>query len=285
MSERSAWLDDRLVPWGEARVPLDDRGLQFAESLYEVIPVCGGRARLLHEHAARMRTGAGALALDSGIPEDGQWAAISAALVRDAGAGEGLLYAQVTGGSAPRRHLPDSRPKPTFFAYFLDFHFPRSTDVEAGIAAVTTRDQRWKRCDLKTTMLLAAVLAKREAVAQEAQEAFLVGDTNLVHEGASSNVFAVIGGTLTTPSQSPDLLPGTIRPLVVGLARELGLQVEARNLTLAETRSATELFVTSTTFLLMPVLNLDGRRVGDGRTGPVARELARRLRRKLGLDD
>lgn len=285
VSERVAWLGGRLVPWSEAVVSIEDRGLQFAESLYEVLPVCGGRPRLITEHATRLRAGAVALGLDGGVPDDSDWERLSATLLRADPLDEGLLYAQVTGGTAPRRHLPEPAPEPSFFAYLQRYRFPRAPQVTAGMRVVTVPDERWGRCDLKTTMLLAAVLAKREAARWGAAEALLLSPAGEVHEGASSNVFALAGNVLTTPEQGPQLLPGTIRPVVERLATEQGLTVRPGRLTRAALDAADEVFVTSTTFLLMPVTAVDGLPVGDGRSGPVAAALASGLRRALGLED
>jgi D-alanine transaminase len=280
-----AWIDGRVVPFESATVPIDDRGLQFAESLYEVVPITGGQVRLLPEHVARMERAAPEMGCEAGVPDLPEWESIVAELLRREPVVEGLLYAQVTGGAAPREHVPESVPTPTFFAYVTPFRFPRDAEVERGISAVTMPDIRWLRRDLKTTMLLPAVLAKREARRRGAQEALYVGPSDAVHEGASSNVFAVEGTVLVTPSQSTRLLPGTMRPLVSEVAKDAGLQVENTELTLPRLSAASEVFVTSSSQLVMPVVKLDGRAVGAGKGGPVARDLARRLRARLNLPE
>jgi D-alanine transaminase len=280
-----AWIDGRVVPYESATVPIDDRGLQFAESLYEVVPITGGAVRLLPEHVARMKRAAPEVACEAGVPELSEWERIVAELLEREPLIEGLLYAQVTGGSAPREHVPESTPAPTFFAYITPFRFPRDADVRRGISAVTLPDIRWARRDLKTTMLLPAVLAKREARRRGAQEALYIGPQDLVHEGASSNVFAVEGTALTTPSQSTRLLPGTMRPLVSEVARDAGLHVENVEIALSRLSAAAEVFVTSSSQLVMPVVAIDGKPVGSGEGGPVARDLASRLRERLGIPE
>lgn len=279
-----AWINGRVVPFASATVPIDDRGLQFGESLYEVVPVTAGKVRLLAEHVARMKHAAPEIECQAGVPELAEWERIFAELAAREPVVEGLLYAQVTGGAAPREHVAQPAPPPTFFAYVTPFRFPRASDVEKGISAITLPDIRWARRDLKTTMLLPAVLAKREAKRRGAQEALFVG-AELVHEGASSNVFAVEGKTLMTPAQSTRLLPGTMRPLVVDVAKEAGLSVESSELPLSRVLGAREVFVTSSSQLVMPVVALDGRSVGSGRAGPVAAELARRLRARLEIPE
>jgi D-alanine transaminase len=279
-----AWIDGRVVPFASATVPIDDRGLQFGESLYEVVPITGGVVRLLPEHVARMKRAAPEIGCESGVPELADWEGLVGELLAREPVVEGLLYAQVTGGSAPREHVPEGAPAPTFFAYVTEFRFPRDEDVQKGVSAITLPDIRWARRDLKTTMLLPAVLAKREARRRGAQEALLVGG-DIVHEGASSNVFAVEGSVLATPSQSTRLLPGTMRPLVSEVAKEAGLHVENVEISLSRLARAAEVFVTSSSQLVMPVVAIDGKPVGKGEGGSVARDLARRLRTRLGIPE
>lgn len=279
-----AWFDGRLVAFAEARVPIEDRGLQFGESLYEVVAVTRGRARLLAEHAERMRAGAELLDLAAGVPDAAGWSGLVDALQAREQLDEGLLIAQLTGGAAPRSHLPRVAPRPTFFAYLRAYRFPREADVARGISAITHADLRWERCDLKTTMLLPAVMAKRAAAARGAGEALLIGPDGSVREGASSNVFVVEQNRVVTPRQSSHLLPGLTRPLVATLARGAGLEVLDGDISVDRLRAADEAFVTSTTFTVMPLVALDDHPLGSGSAGPVARELGRRLRVELELD-
>jgi D-alanine transaminase len=278
-----AWLEGRIVPFSEAKVPLDDRGLQFGESLYEVAPITRGRPRLLAEHVSRLQRAAEELGLSAGVPALPVWERLVHELLQLEALTDALLYAQVTGGAAPREHVPKAPPPPTFFAYVTPFEYPGDAAVVRGVRAVSLLDIRWARRDLKTTMLLPAVLAKREARSRGADEAFLVGPTGDVHEGASSNVFIVEGTALVTPAQSSDLLPGTMRPLVCDVGREAGLDVRGERLSLERVARADEVFISSTSQLVMPVVSLDGRPVGPGHGGPVARDLAARLRSRFEL--
>jgi D-alanine transaminase len=280
---RFAFVNGRVVPFETASVPLDDRGLEFGESLYEVLPVTAGEPRLLSEHVQRMQLGAKELGLDAGVPVLPEWERICTELIRAEGVSDGLLYAQVTGGAAPREFVPSTEVAKTFFAYLAPFTFPTDVQVARGIRAISFRDIRWGRRDLKTTMLLPAVLAKREAVRRGANEAILVGASGEVYEGASSNVFSLEGRTLLTPGQSTNLLPGTMRPLVVAVAREAGLEARSEPITLERFRRADEVLVSSTSQLVMSVVELDGQKIGAGVAGPIARDLAARLRARLGL--
>jgi D-alanine transaminase len=281
-----AWMDGEIVPVGEARVPIEDRGLQFAESLYEVIAITDGEARMLSVHAQRMRDAAEELGLAAGVPDDPTWDRIAKELCARDPVREGLLYAQVTGGEAPRSHVPKADPSPRFWAYFRDIRFPRDAEVARGIRAITMTDPRWARCDLKTTMLLPAVMAKRAAAREGAGEAIFLGpEDGLVREGASSTVFIVEDRTLTSPALSSHLLPGTTGARLARLAADAGLTVRAEDIHVDQLRSADELVVASTTLLVMPITHLDGEPIASGTTGSVARDLARRLREDLALAD
>ena len=279
-----AWIGDRLVPWPEAVLPIEDRGLQFAESVYEVLPVTRGRARLVTPHFERMRTGAAAVGVEAGVPGDDALLALAELLIARERLDEALLYLQVTGGVAPRRHIPTEGPRPTLVAYLREHRFPREADVARGLTAITTPDPRWAHCDVKTTMLLPAVLARRAAAAHGADEAIFLGPDDRVLEGAASNVFALADGRLSTPGNSEHMLPGTMRALVYAAAGRLGIPVEARDLFRYELLAADEVFVTATSSLALPVLAVDGTPVGDGRCGPVVSVIAADLRQRLELE-
>jgi len=280
-----AWYDGRLVAFSEARVPLEDRGLQFGESLYEVIAVVRGEPFRLSDHVERMRSGAQELGLAAGVPQLSEWRAIVAELHRNDPHPTAILYAQVTGGTAPRSHVPAQTPRPFFFAYLRRFAFPPPNAIARGIAAVTFADQRWQRRDLKTAMLLPAVLARKEALARGAEEAIFVGQDGFVNEGAVSTVFAVLGRVVATPPASQRILAGISGRVVEEICREVGVSFSVRPLALGDLRNADELFVASTTVLLMPVVRLDGVPVGSGTPGRVTLRLAQSFRRMFWGSD
>ncbi len=276
-----AWCGGRLVPFSEARVPLEDRGLQFGESVYEVIAVIGGEPFRLPDHVERMVEGARELGLEAGVPELARWKAMIAQLYRREPHRTATLYAQLTGGEAPRRHLPLERPRPFFAAYLRPYTFPMPSETARGIAATTYPDTRWQRRDLKTTMLLPAVLARRAAAAQGAEEAILVGQDGFVNEGASSTVFAVHDRAVTTPPTTQRVLPGVSTKAVQAICDQLGIPFSFRPLTLSDLHRSGELFVASTTFLLMPVVRLDGNPVGQGTAGSTTLQLAYHFQRQF----
>lgn len=278
-----AWQDGRIIDFAEAVVPIEDRGLMFGESVYEVIPVVGARVRLLEPHVARMRRGATALGIENAIPDDAGWQKLARSLIERESLEEGTLYAQATGGTARRAHVPKPRPQPTFFAYLKTYEFPHPDRVLAGFRVATMPDPRWARCDLKTTMLLPSVLAKSEAARLGADEVLLLDADGHVREGGSTNVFVVERGGLRTPVLSPHVLPGITRATLIGLATEAGFSTQETQIPLPRVLAADEVFVTSTSLLAMPVVSVDGQPIGTGQPGPIAIDLARRMRTHLGL--
>ncbi len=279
-----AWIDGNMLAFADASVPLEDRGLQFGESLYEVVPLCHGRVHMLGEHVERMRAAAALLGLQDGVPSNERCETIVARLWDVERLDEGLLYLQLTGGTTSRVHVPSIRPTPKLIAYLMSFQFPRDEHVRTGIAAITQSDERWARCDLKTTMLLPTVLWKRAARARGAREVIFCGPSDQIHEGGSSNIFVVRAGQIVHPGPSAHLLPGITGPLVRSLALEAGLTIHPTPIVRADLFEAEEVFVTSTTFLVMPVVQVDERPIGRGVSGPVAIDLAARLRRRLELE-
>lgn len=271
---RWAYVNGVFVPFSSAAIPLEDRGLEFSESLYEVVAVVGGKPFRLADHVARMQQGARELGLEQGLPPLTAWQNIVAELWSREPHPAAILYAQLTGGTAAREHLPASPRKPFFFAYLRPFAFPAPTVIAQGVAAVTVPESRWHRRDIKTTMLLPAVLAKQQARAKGAHEAIFVGQDGYVNEGASSNVCVVRGGVVTSPPPGNRLLEGVTLKVVKELCAELAVPFHRRWVSLSDLAGADEVFITSTTTLIMPVVRLDGQPVGDGRPGSVSLRLA-----------
>jgi D-alanine transaminase len=206
-------------------------------------------------------------------------------LVREEEVREGLLYVQLTGGAAPRSHVVGSSCRPTYIAYLRPHRYPRAADVEQGISAVTVADERWGHCDLKTTMLLPAVLARRRAAERGADEALLVGADGHIREGASTNLFVASAGQLLQPPDSRHMLPGTVRAVAVRLAAECGIEVQTGPVDVDLLVRSDEAFTTSTSQLVMPLVEVDDRPIGGGSAGPIAVELARRLRAEFELEE
>ena len=270
---RLAYVDRRVMPLAHAAVSVEDRGHQFADAVYEVCAVLNGRLFDWPQHRARLFANLAAL----GIAAPMSGAALDAQVRRLIAANrahEALLYIQVSRGAGKRDHLFGPSLAPTLTMTVRRFDFAGRAALQAkGVAVASVRDLRWGRCDLKTVGLLANVLAKADARAAGAAEAWLVDDDGTVAEGASTNAWLVEGGGLVTPPLSPRLLPGIMRATVLRLAAQAQIATTERDFTLAEAQGANEAFLTSTTMPVVGVVALDGARIGGGAPGPVTRRL------------
>jgi len=267
------YLNGAFLPREDARLPLDDRGFLFGDGVYEVSPFYGGVPFRLNRHMDRLRRGLKGLQIafdPSGLEE------VHRELLQRNGLGDAeaaMVYVQVTRGAAPRAHpFPDPPSSPTVYAYARRIQPPPPAEWARGFSAVTVQDLRWARADLKTVQLLPNVLAQQTARAAGASDALLVRD-GLALEGALTNLFVVFGERVATHPLSNQILPGITREAVVEVARSLSFTVEERPIPLEELREATELFFTGTTAEVRPVIQVDGRLIGEGRVGPVSRRL------------
>ena len=270
---RTAYLNGEFLPLDEARVPVMDRGFLFADGIYEVAAVLHGRLVDNAGHLAR---------LDRSLAEIGicnphtaeEWERLETDLVAKNGVREGLVYIQVTRGVAERDFsFPKGDVAPTVLMFTQEKSIVNNPMAETGARAITVPDLRWKRRDIKSVALLAQVLAKQQASEAGVAEAFMVED-GVVTEGSSSTVFIVTkGGALVTRPLSHAVLPGITRKAVLALADETGLSFEERLINARELPEAAEAFYTSASAFVMPVVEIDGKPLGDGRPGPVARRL------------
>lgn len=268
-----AYVHGRYLPIAEAGVSVEDRGFQFADSIYEVVAFLNGRFVDWDQHLWRLRRGLAALFIE-GLAGDRALGQIADRLVRQSRYADGLLYIQVSRGAGKRDHGFPADTGPTLVMTVRRFDFrQRLPQLEKGVSAISLPDQRWDRCDLKTTGLLPAVLAKQEARAAGAFEAMFVKD-GFVTEGGSTNIHMVDGsGAIVTHPLSARILPGLAREKLLNLAREAQLTVIERPFTLDEARTAPELLLTSTTAPILPIVRLDGAAVGTGEPGPVTKRL------------
>ncbi len=275
------YLNGAYLPESEARVSVNDRGFVLSDGVYEVTPAYGGRLFRLDRHVARMRHGLDVLRID-----------FDAAAIEDVKAGlldrNGLrdepvsyVYVQVTRGAAPRTHgFPDPPVAPGVYGFARPYRRPAKERWLEGFKAVTVPDQRWARVDVKAIALLPNVLAQQIAGDAGASDAIFVRD-GMAMEGAHNNLFAVFGGTLATPPKSNYILHGVTRDFVIGLAADLGVPVEERAVPAAELHQADEVFLTGTTTEIRPIAEIDGRPIGQGAAGPVARRLFREFLRRV----
>jgi len=266
------YLNGRFLPAEQACIPVLDRGFLFGDSVYEVIPVYGGRPFRPVQHLARLDASLAAIGMANPLPHR-EWNSILQRLSNQLPGQNQQLYLQITRGvGSHRSHVPPPGLQPTVLAMAMPLPLPDTAQLEAGINAITTPDQRWARCDIKATTLLANILAQRQAAAAGASEAILVRD-GLALEGTASNIFVVQNGCLVTPPKGPHLLPGITRDLVLELAATAGIPCNERNIPAGELADAEELWITSSTREIMAVTRLDGRIIGDGHPGPLWRRL------------
>jgi D-alanine transaminase len=272
---RCIYVNGRYAPYAEAAIHAEDRGFQFGDGVYEVIEVRGKRLVDVTRHLDRLQRSLGELMIAAPMSR-GAMMRVFAEVVRRNRVSSGIIYCQVTRGAAPRDFaLPDKDHPVTFVCLARPMDFTRvDARARTGIAVKTMADNRWGRCDLKTVMLLPAVLAKHAAKAEGAQDAWFVDRDGFVTEGASNNAWIVTqAGELVTRALGPDILPGVTRATVMDVARQLQLTVIERPFTVAEALGAREALLTSATTIVMPVVQIDGRPVGDGKPGPVAARL------------
>lgn len=286
MEIETLYLNGAFIPLSEGRVNVEDRGFQLGDGIYEVTKVMNGRLVWLEDHLARLRRNLAEISLGDALAGY-DFATVLPELVDRSGVDHGFVYVQVTRGYAPREFVFPQPPHPTVVAYARTKPAPTDAEILAGSVLHPVEDLRWARCDIKTTNLLPAVLAKEEARKAGAQEALFVSAEGLVREGGSSNVFALIGGVLRTHPLTTRILGGITREHVIGFARREGYVIEERAFTLAEVTTdiepGCEVFSASTTRDIVPVVRIGSHQVGDGRPGQVTLALLDVLRREQAL--
>ena len=271
----TAFLNGRFLPLAEATVSIEDRGFQFGDGVYEVIRTYRGRPFKLDAHLARLDRSAQAIDLRQPYPFE-RWVEYVTEGLRLGDFPETKIYVQITRGTAPRDHAYAPDLQPTVLMTFRELQPLNATFQSTGVAAMTMKDIRWGRCDIKSLNLLANVLARQQAKKRGVFESILVRDGQ-VTEGAVSNVFIVQDGKLITAPEGGRILSGVTRQVVLELARHEGLTVQERYCSEQELLGATEVFLTGTTVEVLGVVHIDGKQIGKGQPGPVTRSLAKRF--------
>ena len=269
----TVYLNGEFLPKDRATISVDDRGFLLSDGIYEVTPAYGGRLFRIEQHMRRLRHGLDALRIEydsAGLPEMHADLIVANSLDTEDVA---IVYLQITRGAAPRtHHFPPGGTPPTVYAFAQAYHRPESARWEQGYEAVTVPDDRWARVDIKSIGLLPNVLAQQAAVEAGVADALLVKD-GVALEGSHNNLFAVFDGVVTTHPATHQILHGVTRAYVIELAREQGIAVEERPVSLEEIRAADEIFFTGTTTEVRPTVRLDDQPVGSGKVGPVAKLL------------
>ena len=265
------FLNGEFLPIDEARVPVLDRGFIFGDGVYELVPVYSRVPFRLDEHLARLERSLGALAIANPYARS-RWTEILYKVVDAQDFDDQGVYFQVTRGVAKRDHSFPKGVAPTVFMMANPLVNPPREQVEKGGRAVSAQDFRWQRCDIKSISLVGNVLLRQLSSEAGGVETILFRDGKLT-EASASNVFIVKGGVIRAPQKSNLMLPGITYDVVVELAQANQLALELGDVTEAEVRGADELWVTSSTREVFPVVELDGKPVGDGRPGPVFRRM------------
>jgi D-alanine transaminase len=271
----TAFLNGRFLPLAEATVSIEDRGFQFGDGVYEVIRTYRGRPFKLDAHLARLDRSAQAIDLRQPYPFE-RWVEYVTEGLRLGDFPETKIYVQITRGTAPRDHAYAPDLQPTVLMTFRELQPLNAIVQSTGVPAMTMKDIRWGRSDIKSINLLANVLARQQAKKRGVFESILVRDGQ-VTEGAVSNVFIVQDGKLITAPEGGWILSGVTRQVVLELARHEGLTVQERYCSEQELLGATEVFLTGTTVEVLGVVHIDGKQIGTGQPGPLTRSLAKRF--------
>jgi D-alanine transaminase len=272
---RIVYVNGRYVPYAKAAVHVEDRGFQFADAIYEVCQVRAGSLVDEERHMARLARSLGELKIPAPMSAAALAHVMRETICRNR-VKDGLVYLQVTRGEGPREFVFPGEHVPRTIVCIARAVSPAPHDATAaqGIAVKTMPDLRWHRSDIKTVMLLPACLAKEAARGDGAREAWLIDNEGFVTEGASSNAWIVSAeGTVITRQIAPAILAGVTRATLIDLLREEKVPYLERPFRIAEALQAREAFITSATNTVMPVVRIDGSRIGDGKPGRLTLQL------------
>lgn len=259
------YLNGDYVGKSAAKVSVFDRGLLFSDAVYEVISVIDGRLIDMTRHVTRLERSLGELSINAYA----DWAAISQHLVAKNDLQEGLIYLQVSRGVMDEREYrwPSPETAPTIFGFAQERTLIANPMADSGMRIITRPDLRWQRCDIKTTQLLYASLMKMEAVAAGVDDVWMTHDA-MVTEGTSQNAHIISqDGVLISHQLDRTILPGVTRIEMLAQAKAMGLTIEERAFSIDEAKNAAEAFISSSTLLIMPVVEIDGHKIGDGQPG------------------
>ena len=271
MQAATCYLNGEYLPLDEAKVSVLDRGFIFGDGVYEVIPVYGRRAFRLNHHLQRLQNSLTAIRIDNPLSDE-EWQQIIESLIAQNAGDDQSVYLHITRGVARRDHRFPADTPATIFLMSNPLVAPELATVEQGIKAQTLPDIRWLNCHIKAISLLPNILFRQEAIDSGSDEAILLRDGKAT-EGAASNLFIVKDGIIITPPKSSKLLPGITRDLIVELAAQHKLPYEEREIDEQELFAADEIWISSSTKEVMPVLELNQTPVGNGQPGPVWKQI------------
>ena len=265
------YLNGRFMPIEEAMVPVLDRGFIFGDGVYEVMPVYSRHPFRLVEHMRRLQNSLDAIGLKN-PHSDAEWSKLIVDLIAHNPGEDQYIYLHITRGVAKRDHAFPKVVTPTVFMMSSPLPAPPPELKASGVTAITTQDNRWLRCDIKSISLLPNVLLRQQAVEAGTMEALLLRDGFLI-EGAASNIFVVSQNVLLAPPKNHLMLPGITYDLVLELAAANGIATLVGPVAEATVRAADEIWLTSSTREVLPITQLDGRAVGNGLPGPLFKRM------------
>ena len=278
----TVYLNGQFLKAEDARLSVLDRGFIFGDGVYEVWRCVDGKLFEDRRHSNRLKSGLKTLEIAFPDSEVEALSAVGERLLKENNltAGEGTYYVEITRGAAPRMHAyPPAGTKPTVLAMVSKFEVPHAMR-EAGTRCITENDIRWLRCDVKTVQLLPNCMAKQKASVAGAMEAIFIRD-DIVTEGTHTSLFAVKDGVLCTHPLGPLILPSITRELVLEIAREQKVPVSEKPFTKSALYAMDEVFVSGTTTDVTPIVDVDGRKIGSGKPGPVSKQLYAGLQARL----
>lgn len=281
--QNPTWIDGTIVDISEAKVSLEDRGYLFGDGVYEVTRIYNSKPFYLGAHLTRLRRSAAAIRITVPYTNAEIENAVTE-LIEKSGCTDGYIYMQLTRGSAKRDHLFPADTKPGMTMYVSALPALPALEEIKPVKCITLPDERWLNCHIKTVNLLPNLLARQKAADAGAQEAILYRPGDLVTEGTRSNVFAVIEGKVRTHPESNLILSGITRGIVIDIITEQAIDFIEEPFTLTEMKTASEIWITSTTMEVNPVAAIDERTVNDPAPGQISRRLMKEFRKKIAAD-
>lgn len=269
---RYAYVNGQYLSHAQACVHIEDRGYQFADSVYEVIGCIHGRFADERGHLDRLERSMAELEIVPPVSRQ-SLQFIMRHLLRLNKINSAALYIQITRGEAPRDFKCPSDVQSSLVLTCRPFHFDHNAAVEKGVKIITVPDQRWARPDIKTTGLLPQVLARQAAVQQGVSDAWMVGADGLITEGSASNAWIYDGQSLITHKNDGHILKGVTRTAIFEIAEKEGIAIEERSFSAEEAYKAKEAFASSATALLVPVIEIDDHKIGNGAPGPLVQKI------------
>lgn len=279
---RIAYANGRFRPISAPAIPVEDRGLQFADGVYEVVKAVAGCLCDLDRHFDRLERSLREISIPMPMTRHALRQVMLETLRRN-NLRTAVVYVQVNRGVAPRNHVFPQGVRPSLIVTARRASFPKPAELSDGVRVITLPDQRWKRCDIKSVSLLANVLARQAGVDSGCREAWLYDEAGFITEGSSSNAY-IVGqdGCLVTHPLGPPILGGVTRAVLLDLARSAGIEVIERPFTVEEAKSAREAFLTSTSSLVLPVTRIDEQTIANGKPGSLTCRLLELYMRHLG---